>query len=109
MIRRHVRMLCFAVVTLAVAAAANVWDPAFAIRQGMSYEDVKAILGEQSHGICPRSVDDGSWTGTWAGANKFVRVNFDHRDRVRESPNLARRVLRSEEHTSELQSRRDLV
>ena len=53
----------------------------------------KLFLGKEFNGLRPVSIDDGSWTGLWPGYLGTIEVTFDERDRVRESPSYARRVL----------------
>jgi hypothetical protein len=94
MTRRKVAILFVVVLALAAAVVVTLRNPCFWVRDGMTYDDVEAILGKELHGLAPRSVADGSWWGNWDGHYGMVEVNFDRHDRVREAPNLARRVLR---------------
>jgi hypothetical protein len=59
----------------------------------MTYNEVEAVLGKELHGLSPMSVDDGSWTGLWQGPDGIIKITFDRRNRVRESPNVVRRAL----------------
>jgi hypothetical protein len=68
-------------------------DSSFWVREGMTYDEVEAILGKELHGMRPVSLDDGSWTGLWKGSFGITEVTFDARDRVRESPSFVRRAL----------------
>lgn len=92
--RAAVRLLFLCVAGLALAGGVvTLRDPSFWVRKGMTYDEVEAALGKQLHGICPVSVDDGSWTGVWPEPAGMIKVTFDSRNRVREAPNFVRRVL----------------
>jgi hypothetical protein len=93
MTRRKFVILCVVGLALACGVVLIVSDPSFWIRKGMTYGEVEAILGKEHHGMRPVSVDDGSWTGLWPGPIGTIEVTFDSRNRVRESPSFARRVL----------------
>ena len=85
---------CVLGMVLASGVALTVSNPSFWVRDGMAYDEVEAVLGKQLHGLRPRSVEDGSWTGLWSGPYGLIEVSFDSHDRVRRSPNPARRALR---------------
>jgi hypothetical protein len=90
---RKVAILCVVGLALAAGVVLILLDPSFWVREGMTYDEVEAILGKQLNGICPRSMDDDSWTGLWRGPNGMIEVTFDSEDRVRHSPSFTRRVL----------------
>ena len=93
MSRRKSILLWCAGLGLAGAITVIVSDPCFRVHQGMTYDEVEAVLGKQIHGLSPLSVEDGSWTGHWPGRIGRIQVTFDDRDRVRKSPSYVHRVL----------------
>jgi hypothetical protein len=94
MTRRKVAILCVVGLALAAGVVLTLRNPSFWVRDGMTYDEVEAVLGKQIHGLQPRSVEDGSWSGHWRGPYGMTTVTFDSQDGVREAPNVARRVLR---------------
>lgn len=94
MTRRKVAILCVVGLALVAGVVLTLRNPSFRVREGMTYDEVEAVLGKQIHGLQPLSLEDSSWSGHWMGPYGMTTVTFDSQDRVREAPNFARRVLR---------------
>jgi hypothetical protein len=84
MSRRKVISICLTCLLLLGAGLIFLGPPLW-VREGMTYQEVEAVLGKQLNGMRP-VMFDGTWTGLWPGVGGNVEVTFDENNRVRAAP-----------------------
>ena len=93
MSRRKLIILCVICLLAGGGILQILCGPPLWVQEGMTYEDVEAVLGKQYHGLRPVSLVDGSWTGLWPGLWGVIEVKFDRDNRVRQPPNMLHCLL----------------
>jgi hypothetical protein len=92
--RRHGRLFWTLWIALTSGIVLLIAHPSFWIYEGMTFEEVGAVLGRPDRGFCMRVIEDAPWTARFPAWIGIVEVSFDGENTVRESPNFARRALR---------------